>query len=447
MGDPYTLGLSAKRHFPGDHSVFAWSVCVRLPWFRALPVSCVEQVLLTLDGEVIPETDLLAQFGGRLVPLSALRTMPDRYWAVEETLSVGVPAGGPVPPAGTVVSVELTLRMPDGGGPDWVRRTSRASVRLPEPREARWPLGVCTFSFGGELRRGRSLRSCLQEVARAGYAAVELLGAQVVEGYPAPEPRWLDRFSGMVRETGLVPLCYDAFLDPGRSTDGTVDDTDLLRWADNELTIAEALGCRYVRLNAPPRLLERLAGSADRRDLVVLTELHAQTAHDTDVQTLLELLHGLHSSRLGLILDLSCVMRSLPAGFTARLPGDIARTIENGWHAGTPLPVLQAELAGTGAGDEAARVAQRAYRLFRRSGTGWLPDVLPFTRIVHGKFYEMHGGQEPAISYRDVLAELSKAQFDGYLMSEFEGHLWQEAPDTFGQLAEHRRMISELSDA
>ncbi|MFJ9243846.1 TIM barrel protein [Streptomyces sp. NPDC101776] len=454
--DPYTLRLSAALRRSRDSDVFAWSVRARLPWFRALPVSCVERVLLSAGGEPVAEEDVLFHVDGQLLSLSGLQAMRDRYWSIEESLQIGVGHGGPVPVAGTEVGVELTLRMPEGAGADgeWPRRTTRASARLAGAEESPWAQGVCTFSFAGELRRGRSLRSCLDEVAAlGGFTAVELLGAQVIEGYPAPAPQWLERFSDMLRETGLVPLCYDGFLDPGRSADRTTGDADVLRWAETELALASALGSTYVRLNVPLRrsLFERLAESAERHGLVVLTELHAQTPQDASVQTLLGLLDELRSPRLGLIVDLSCVMRALPRGFTRLLTGtgaapDVARLVEDAWSDGIPLPALEAELAGRTVSDETMEVTRRAYRLFRRSDPGWLPDLLPFTRIVHGKFYEMESGHEPAIAYPDVLATLARTQFDGCLMTEYEGHLWDDSPDTFGQLLAHRRMISAGAD-
>ncbi|WP_432990226.1 TIM barrel protein [Dactylosporangium sp. CA-233914] len=458
MTDPYTLRPSAVRHPSGCSSGLEWSVRLRLPWFRALPMSGVESIVVSLDGQPVPESLLLTHIDGRPHNLTELQGMSDRYWSVDEDLQIGV-AHGQGPPgacAGTVVTVELTLRMPDGRGHngDWPRRTVRADTTMIDPHQPRWPLGVCTFSFAGELRRGRSIRSCLREVSAIGYTALEVLGAQVVAGYPNPSTRWLGRLADLMREYGLALHCYDAFLDPGRRPDDAADD-ELLRWMERELSIAASLGCSFVRLNVPPdpRLFEQLAASAERHDLAVLTELHAQTAQDPSVQELLALLDDLRSPRLGLVVDLSCVMRTLPAGWVAQVlraggPPEAARIIENGWRDGLPLHAVRSRLADLGLPMDAAaaRLADRTYRLFRRSDTGWLPEVLPYTRIIHGKFFEMEAAGEPTIDYADVLAKLSDAGFDGHIMSEYEGHLWSDSSDAVDQLSKHHAMIAALSN-
>lgn len=449
MIDAYTLDASAALHPHDDRGPIAWSIRLRLPWFRALPVSCIERALVLVQGEAVAERDLLFRVDGQDRPLSDLHAMPTRYWSVDETLQIGVRGGSAVPRADAAVTVELTLRLPDSGGSgsDWSRRVARGAARVADPGHPPWPLGVCTFSLGAELRRGRSMRSCLQRIAAlGGYAGVELLGAQVVEGYPAPERRWLDRFARELHASDLVPVCYDAFLDPGRTTVAARDDAAIMAMAEAELDIAAALGCSHVRLNVPPRrpLLDHLAVAAERRGLIVLNELHAQTTADPDVEALLEHLNAMRTPHLGLILDLSCVMRALPPGFVrhmmaAGLPAETVRLIAASWSADLPPPALPRAAASA--------FAQRAYRLFRRSDTSWLPDILPFTQIVHGKFFDMDDDREPSIPYGQVLAMLKRERFNGYLMSEYEGHLWHDSPDTFTQLRAHQRMISELSNA
>ncbi|MHC6219398.1 TIM barrel protein [Arthrobacter sp. MMS24-S77] len=455
MTDPYQLHLSLTSGGTTHPGTAAWSARVRLPWFRALPTSCLEKVVLSIQGRVLPENALRYTIGGQTLTLDRLQALTDRYWAVGEDLTITAPDLH-TPSAEDTVTVELTLRMPEGGSAanGWPQRVIRASAQV-SGTESRWDLGVCTFSFGAELRHGRSIASCLQETAAlGGYTAVELLGAQVVEGYPSPSTRWLERFANTIRDTGLEPLCYDGFIDAGRQASPDANDAEILAWARNEMDTAAALGCTYIRLNVPVRreLFEAVAELAERCGLVVLTELHAQTARDESVRKLLDLLHGLQSPRLGLVVDLSCTMQALPAGFVAnvlqeQLQEEAVCLIESGWQAGESLQHISDQLAGLGLGNpqEAQSLLQRTIRLFRRSESEWLPEVLPFTRIVHGKFFEVQDGSEPAIAYADVLETLARSQYRGHIMSEYEGHLWTDSPDTFGQLRKHQQMISSFS--
>ncbi|MDP9936757.1 sugar phosphate isomerase/epimerase [Paenarthrobacter nicotinovorans] len=455
MTDPYQLHLAATSGGTTHPGSAPWSARVRLPWFRALPASCIEKLVLSVEGQPTPGSALRFTLGGRTLPLYQMQDLADLYWAVGEDLIITTTTGQ-VPAAGDTVTVELTLRMPEGGSAanGWPQRTVQATA-LVTSAESRWNLGVCTFSFGAELRQGRSLTSCLQETAAlGGYSAVEILGAQAVDGYPSPSNSTLERLATTIRNTGLEPLCYDGFIDAGRQASPDANDAEILSWAKNEMDTAAALGCTYIRLNVPVRreLFEAVSAFAERRGLVVLTELHAQTAHDESVQTLLGLLRELDSPRFGLVVDLSCTMQALPAGFVAnvlqdQLPVEAVRLIENGWQAGRSLRHLSDQLAGLGLenAQQAQSLLQRTTRLFRRSETDWLPEVLPFTRVVHGKFFEVQDGSEPAIVYADVFEALARTQYQGHIMSEYEGHLWTESPDTFGQLRKHQQMISSYS--
>lgn len=456
MIDPYSLELAFVHEASQGRKARRWCAATRLPWFRALPVSCVEQVSLSVGGRSYRGSELTYGLDGEELTWSEIQQMTDRYWSVEETLHFTVRDSPQALAPGAIATVELTMRMPDAPptAGTWPSRTVRATGTVGDPGLSRWPLGVCTFSFAGELRSGRSLRSCVEQVGViGGFEAVEILGAQVVKGYPSPTAQHVDELANIVRGSGLEPVCYDGFLDIGRGIATGGDDADVLKLAAAEMDIAAALGSRFIRLNVPARaaLVDSVVSAADNRGLTVLIELHAQTSHDPDVEATLDLMHVIGSPRLGLILDLSCVMRALPGGYTRRilrsdLPHEAAAMIETSWEAGTPLPALRERLAAAGYDRDARSLATRTYRLFRRSRPDWLGNVLPHTSIIHGKFFEVRDGDESAVPYREVLSELVAAQFGGYIMSEYEGHLWTQAPDTFGQLRAHRRMVEAYSN-
>jgi hypothetical protein len=73
--------------------------------------------------------------------------------------------------------------------------------------------------------------------------------------------------------------------------------------------------------------------------------------------------------------------------------------------------------------------------------------VLPHTKVVHGKFFEIENGREAAVPLEEIFQEFRAAEFDGHLLAEFEGHLWQQDPDTFEQLRRYRDLAGALVDA
>ncbi|MEV5072734.1 hypothetical protein MRBLMI12_004397 [Microbacterium sp. LMI12-1-1.1] len=458
MTDPYALRMTAVPRPQGGPQELAWWVNVSLPWFRAVPFSCLERVELQVDGYPVAADALLVRLDGDVVTLASLAGRGD-YWGVQTTLQIGLPAGAAVPEPGASIEAAVTLRMPEGHDPkgDWTRRRVSAVATMGHGGTSPWSLGVCTFSFAGELRRGRALRACLDEVAAiGGYAGVELLGAQVAQGYPNPSSAEIRQLGTIVRDAGLVPLVYGAYTDPGRQLGPSTDD-DLLNWAQNGLDTAALLGSSFARINLPPKagLLSRATELAAQRNLVLLTELHAVTSADPYVQDLLAAFTQIDSPNLGLTLDLSCVMQAIPDGFVDELlrpalPAAAIDAILDGWAADQPEGETLDALAALG-GDDLVAAARplvgRMRRLFRRSSPDWLPDVLPHTKVVHGKFFEIVDGHEAAVPLEEIFHEFRAAEFDGHLLAEFEGHLWQQNPDTFEQLRRYRYLAGALVDA
>lgn len=458
MTDPFSLRAYAAPRPTGGPVDLVWWVNLQLPWFRGLPFACLEDVTLSVGSHPVPTSEMAYRLDGELTNFDGL-TSSDKYWGIDDTLQVGVPTDSIPPAAGTQIDIEVIVRMPEGSHSNgsWPRLRAKASTVIGQASDTVWPLGLCSFSFAGELRRGRSLRACLNEVGgMGGYAGIELLGPQVAEGYPKPPLHDLRRLGNDVRSAGLVPLVYGAYTDPGRRLGHATPD-DLVDWATPSLDAAAALGCQFARINLPAQreVFERVAQLAQERDLVALTELHAMTSADPFVVSLLDVLAELDSPHVGLVLDLSCVMRSIPDGFVDhilrdRLPENAVRVIVDGWNNGDPEAATLGRLEdlGQGIADDGAPLLARTHRLFRRSDVSWLPDVLARTRMVHGKFFEMNeDGAEPSVPSLEIFDQLRKAAFDGPVLAEFEGHLWTEEPDTFGQLRRYRDMFGTLAHA
>ena len=56
------------------------SVEVRIPWYRALPASCIADVELRVDGQVAPKDSLVWNMNGRDFRLGELAETVDEWW-------------------------------------------------------------------------------------------------------------------------------------------------------------------------------------------------------------------------------------------------------------------------------------------------------------------------------------------------------------------------------
>ncbi|WP_125130603.1 DUF6379 domain-containing protein [Microbacterium sp. 10M-3C3] len=87
------------------------SVEVRLPWYRALPGSCIGGATLTVDGVEAPKESLRWRMNGRDFTFDELATTTDEWWfPVDSAVLSGDLAVGAE--AEHEVTVELVLYIP-----------------------------------------------------------------------------------------------------------------------------------------------------------------------------------------------------------------------------------------------------------------------------------------------------------------------------------------------
>jgi hypothetical protein len=64
------------------------SVEVRLPWYRALPASCVADVELRIDGQAAPKDSVRWRMNGRDFRLDELEAQVDEWWFTTDSAVV-----------------------------------------------------------------------------------------------------------------------------------------------------------------------------------------------------------------------------------------------------------------------------------------------------------------------------------------------------------------------
>lgn len=96
----------------------ALELSVRLNWYRSLPLSCVEQLEVRLDGDVLDPAATSIELDGVRCPVTDLADADDRWWHVLDSARLRVPLAR-APEAGRH-DVELVLgsRIPYLVAPD-----------------------------------------------------------------------------------------------------------------------------------------------------------------------------------------------------------------------------------------------------------------------------------------------------------------------------------------
>lgn len=86
-------------------------IAVRLPWYRSLAPSTVENVTVAVNGQDAPREALTLEINGRADDLDAISKRWQESWFVQDSAILRFPAPDDLGPTADVV-VSVTLRIP-----------------------------------------------------------------------------------------------------------------------------------------------------------------------------------------------------------------------------------------------------------------------------------------------------------------------------------------------
>lgn len=90
-----------------------YEVDLRLAWYRSLPLSCIENIHLNINGHTYGADELSLQYVGRSLSLADLEDMTDDWWFIQDPLTVLARQESPAAKGSTLqVEAELATRIP-----------------------------------------------------------------------------------------------------------------------------------------------------------------------------------------------------------------------------------------------------------------------------------------------------------------------------------------------
>jgi hypothetical protein len=87
---------------------------LRLPWYRSLPLSCIEQLTVAIDGDELPQDRLAVVVNGDSHPLTDVAELHEVWWFVLDTIDLRVSSPEDWSPGAHQVDLALQLRIPYG---------------------------------------------------------------------------------------------------------------------------------------------------------------------------------------------------------------------------------------------------------------------------------------------------------------------------------------------
>lgn len=90
-----------------------YEVDIHLAWYRSLPLSCVENIELTIDGQTTTRDDIRIIRDDRMLTLEDVAALHEEEWFVQDPLTVKVKSPGAVGKgAQAEVRVSVATRIP-----------------------------------------------------------------------------------------------------------------------------------------------------------------------------------------------------------------------------------------------------------------------------------------------------------------------------------------------
>ena len=102
------LGADALRSTPTGYEVD-----VGLAWYRSLPLSCVENVSIAINGRDVPREDIRVLYEGSALTFDDLAERVEDWWFIQDRLTLQVSDPAPLQEGSKAeLEVELATRIP-----------------------------------------------------------------------------------------------------------------------------------------------------------------------------------------------------------------------------------------------------------------------------------------------------------------------------------------------
>ena len=252
--------------------------------------------------------------------------------------------------------------------------------------------GVSLYSYSGEFGFEKSLEECFENICDMGAHGIEILANTHIENYPLPTDAWVDKWFALLEKYQLVPVEYGHWVDSRVLQDRYLTTEEAADFLERDLRLAHRLGFRILRTKMPV-ISDSLEPVENWRDIILA------------VLPLAEM--------LGLTM---CPEIHIPTNLTSKMLQDYVDFIKE---TGTKSFALNIDFS----------VFRTAYAPGEFRPPGFVEDkpediilLLPYIACCHAKFFHVSEEfEETMVPYREILNILKEHNWNGYLLSEYEG--------------------------
>ncbi len=322
-------------------------------------------------------------------------------------------------------------------------------------------LGVTTHSYVAEWVDDKAtLEDMVRHIADLGCDGMEIVATSMFPEYPYVSDAYAGEIRRYATDYGVKLVAISGNMDRGKRYDRNLTEDEMLAIVIRDLQNANKLECPVLKSQflISPQVMQRAAKYAEYYGVKLTIEIHNPETPTSKIMTeYYDAFEETGSKYLGFVPDF---------GMFADRPNkaDMDRTIQGGANRDIVETAIQLRYDGVSREDGRKILTEKnatpmEMNLFE-SMYGFMqfsknPDfdglrkIMKYSPHMHGKFIDiLEDGTEATIPYDKILKVLDEENYDGYIVSEFEGQV-KPGHRSFDYVRRHialeRKILAELN--
>lgn len=252
--------------------------------------------------------------------------------------------------------------------------------------------GVALYSYSAEFGLEKTLEDCFEDVHDMGAHGIEILANTHIENYPYPTEEWVEQWFRLCDKYEVVPVEYGNWIDSHVLGERDLTTEESYEMLARDIRLAHRLGFSVMRTKMPVisdtlepvknwrEIIKMALPLAEKLGIKMCPEIHTPTNLKSEmVNGFIAFIEETGTKNFGLNIDFS-VFRTEFTEHEYRDPNYVPNKPED------------------------------------------LIPLLPYVYCCHAKFIHMNDTfEETTIPYKEIIEVLKNQNWDGYLLSEYEG--------------------------
>lgn len=317
--------------------------------------------------------------------------------------------------------------------------------------ESKLKYGVSLYSFAKPyFLREMDVPQLIARSKELGFSGYTFVAAQMCKGYPYPTDEFLDAIHEASERNHMDQVCWEGYLDFGMRNDRDLTAEEIEEFTRNDIIYARKAGFHMMKTqhSISPEIFQKMAPFCEKMDVKLCIEMHwPHYPKVKEWQTYLRIMEK-SDGWLGVCPDTS-IFQKYPHQL------EINQALDDGFDPDKLQIILQMmrddcekeEILKVCTCDVEKNYVEEYCQMFYRpeAKVGELADLLKYSHMIHGKFYYLADDEhDPCIPYEDIMPLIKKCGYEGYIVSEYEGHHCSVKEDENLQLKRHCKLMKRL---